>query len=693
MPRRIITAILFAFLMFVYFPGLLKGQSLDSLLYLIDNDLLKDDSEKYDLICEAIEDIYDPERKIYYSDLAIELAQKLDILPAQPYLKKGEGYLDSGKLVLALECFIQAASYYKKSDSSGDLGNAYLLIAETYNKQGNSDNEKLYLQNAIDIFEQDRDTFRLAFALHNLGYFNYSIGQHDTAIVVYTKSLDLIQKIDHPYANYAYFVWLGNLGLVYSRLLDYAKAEEYILTAIDTLSSFGDERSVTEFMIEYAHILQQKGEIRKAITTASGAFNKANDPEYQRDASRLLTELYQFSGNPDSALYYQSIFIAANDSIENIESVREMADLRTEFEVGQKQAEVDVLEKDKLIKNIVLIGLGIILLLAIGLITLYYTSLKRSRKLGAALEERRVLLENQSSELKVKNDEILSVNEELTQLNEEINAQKEEIESQRDHLFVQNEAICSSINYAQRIQSAMLPPESYIQELLDEVFILFRPRDVVSGDFYWIKQVNQYIVLVAADCTGHGVPGALMSMLGISQLNEIVHRQEITQANQVLDELRKRIKFALRQHGQPDEAKDGIDMALCVLDSRNMTMQFSGANNPMYLIRSVEGEPQMEVIKADRMPIGFYPGKDQSFTNHDITLESGDTFYLFSDGFADQKGGSENKKFLSKNFRKLLLEIHEEPMQEQKDILKKTLNNWMGNTSQIDDIMVMGIRV
>ena len=134
-------------------------------------------------------------------------------------------------------------------------------------------------------------------------------------------------------------------------------------------------------------------------------------------------------------------------------------------------------------------------------------------------------------------------------------------------------------------------------------------------------------------------------------------------------------------------------MALCVLDSKNMTMQFSGANNPLYLIRSSEGVPEIEVIKADRMPIGFYHGKNRTFTNHDFTLETGDTFYLFSDGFADQKGGDEQKKFLSKNFKKLLLEIHEEPMQDQKNILNRTLGDWMGNTSQIDDIMVMGVRV
>jgi serine phosphatase RsbU (regulator of sigma subunit) len=239
----------------------------------------------------------------------------------------------------------------------------------------------------------------------------------------------------------------------------------------------------------------------------------------------------------------------------------------------------------------------------------------------------------------------------------------------------------------------MLPPDIYVTELLKESFIFHKPRDIVSGDFYWIKHINQYIILIAADCTGHGVPGALMSMLGISHLNEIVHRREITQANQILNELRKRIKFSLRQHGQPDAAKDGIDMALCVLDSRNMTMQYSGANNPLYLIRDEDDVPKLKEIKGDKMPIGFYHGKDRTFTNHDIQLEIGDTFYLFTDGFLDQKGGKENKKFMSRKFKSTLLEIHDQPMVDQQDILDKTLSDWMGKNSQMDDILVIGVRV
>jgi len=698
MHRRIVSAILVAFLTVVCFPNLVDGQSIDSLLHVIDNDLLEDDAEKYELLCQVLWDMDDAESRMQYCDQAIELARKLEILPAFPYRMKGEAYLQTGKLPLALECFLQAASYYEKNENYSGLGRAYNSIAETYNyTQGFRENEKHYLQNAIEIFEQEKDTIALAYTLHNLGYANYSMGQYDTALVVFTETLDLFEKLGH---RFAYFVCLGNLGLVYSRLPDFDKAENYLLTAMDTLASYGDEWALTEFMTGYANILFQKGEITQSMAYASRALKNSDSPLNQRDASRLLARLYAISGSFDSAYYYQSIYIVANDSTNNLDNVLKMTDLLTEYRFGRMQAELDALKREKLIRSIAILGLGIILLLAIWLVTSYYTNLKRSRTLTGALEERRVLLVKQSAELKEKNDKILRANEELTVLNEAISKQNKQILEANEELTVLNEAvnkqkneILDSITYAKKIQAAMLPPEQYFHEILNDVFILFKPRDIVSGDFFWIKHVNQYVILAAADCTGHGVPGAFMSMLGMSYLNEIVNRREITQANEVLNELRKQIRSSLRQHGMAEESKDGIDMSLCVIDEKKKTLQFSGANNPFYLIKNKNGTPELTEFKADRMPLGYYPGRFKPFTNRDIQLEYGDVFYLFSDGFVDQKGGKEGKKFLSKNFKKLLLEIHQEPMREQKSILDKTITDWMCNTSQIDDMLVIGVRV
>ncbi len=281
----------------------------------------------------------------------------------------------------------------------------------------------------------------------------------------------------------------------------------------------------------------------------------------------------------------------------------------------------------------------------------------------------------------------------LKKQNLDLEFQKVEIQSQNEMLNQKDAEVTDSMNYAMKIQSAILPPEPYFNEILNDVFILFKPRDIVSGDFYWIKQVNQYVILAAADCTGHGVPGAFLSMLGISFLNEIVQRREITQANQVLNELRKQIRNSLRQRGEPDESKDGIDMALCVIDEKERVIQYCGANRPLYLIRNENGIPELKEFKSEPMPLGYYQGKFKPFTNEDIPYEFGDVLYLFSDGYIDQKGGKVGKKFLSKNFKELLLAIHEEPMKDQKKILDKTFAAWKGDNPQVDDVLVIGLRV
>jgi serine phosphatase RsbU (regulator of sigma subunit)/Tfp pilus assembly protein PilF len=660
-------------------PVVVIGQSTDSLIYLLNNDLVKDDSAKYDLLCKIISATSDAENKLKYCDQAIKLAEKLNIMIPNPYILKGTCYLDSGDLASALEWFIKAANYYKESGNNRGLGRAYTLIAETYNKLGNPDNEKGYLRNAIEIFKQEKDSIRLASVLHNLGYANYSMGQYDSALILYSGTADIYRKLDLQ-LEYGYCT--GNTGLVYSELSDFDKAEDHLLRAIEILTKLGDDRAVTEFMIEYANILQHKGEINKAITCANRAFGSAvknGYKEYERDAARTLAWLYRVSARNDSAFHYLSLYINANDSIKNNETIQKMADLRTEFEVAKKQTEVGILQKNKLIQRIVIFGLTIILLMAIGIILLYYSSLRRSKKLMAALDERRVLLEKQSSELKEKNDAIIKANEELKQMYEITSAQKEEI--------------ISSINYAERIQKAILPPEAYITELINEHFIFYKPKDIVSGDFYWIKQINQYIILVSADCTGHGVPGAFMSMLGITYLNEIVQRKEITQANQVLNELRKEIKHALRQTGKKEESRDGIDMALCVIDTSTCIMQYSGAFNPLYIVSHNDGKPVLKEIKADMMPVGVHFSSDKTFTNHEIQLEIGDTFYISTDGFIDQTGGSNHTRFSSSGFKKLLLDICDRPMFEQKEILQQTLKEWMGEHPQRDDILVIGARV
>ena len=262
------------------------------------------------------------------------------------------------------------------------------------------------------------------------------------------------------------------------------------------------------------------------------------------------------------------------------------------------------------------------------------------------------------------------------------------ISEQKDKIEKQQRELSESLHYASSIQSALLPDIRYFNKLFPEGFILFRPRDIVSGDFYWYARQGTRIAITAADCTGHGVPGAFMSMLGISFLNEIVSTC-IPRANAILNRLRENVMKALHQTGEKAENKDGLDIALCVFDLDRMAMEFSGAFNPLYMIR----KGVLRETRGDKMPIGINAVKEKSFTNHDIRLQKGDLIYLFSDGYADQFGGPEDKKFKYYNLKKLLVKVCHKPMEAQKKALESSFLRWKAENEQVDDVLIIGLKV
>ena len=278
---------------------------------------------------------------------------------------------------------------------------------------------------------------------------------------------------------------------------------------------------------------------------------------------------------------------------------------------------------------------------------------------------------------------------EISEQKEEIESQRDEIEAQRDLLFVQKKEITDSIGYAQRIQSAILPQSGYLDHILPEYFVLFKPRDIVSGDFYWIKELGSSIVVVAADCTGHGVPGAFMSMLGITLLNELFVEGATSHPGEILGQLRSKVKLMLAQEGSIRDQKDGMDMAIAVIDKEKKELQFAGAYNPLYLIR--DGE-KLKELKGDKQPIGIH-WEENDFNNQVVQLKEKDTVYVFSDGFVDQYGGEKGKKFKAQKFKELLLSIQQESMTRQKMLIEEAFESWRGNREQIDDVCVVGIRI
>lgn len=324
---------------------------------------------------------------------------------------------------------------------------------------------------------------------------------------------------------------------------------------------------------------------------------------------------------------------------------------------------------------------GVLLILLI--IKLYTKKLKReNEKLEQIVKERTA--------------EIRMQNEEITAQRDEIQAQKDVVEKAKDKIEKQQKSIMDSIHYASRIQEAVLPPDDYLNKILGEHFVLFRPRDIVSGDFYWATERGNKTVIVAADCTGHGVPGAFMSMLGMSFLNEIVNKDGILQANIILNRLRENVKKSLRQTGKENEAKDGMDIAVCIIDKTEMKIQYAGAYNPLLIIR----DGKISRIKADRMPIGIYLREKESFTNNIIDIKKGDLLYIFSDGYVDQFGGKSDSKIRSAKFKEILLENHKKSLNEQKAVLVKFLEEWMNHLDdtgktykQVDDILVIGMEI
>jgi serine phosphatase RsbU (regulator of sigma subunit) len=450
------------------------------------------------------------------------------------------------------------------------------------------------------------------------------------------------------------------------------------------------------------------GNIDKAIDFATNAYKKG----YKLNSSEVLAKSFGKMKNYSKAYQYLIVYTHLHDSIVRDSFEQKIRLIENEFQDAQNTKIIELEKKlqdtislkktegKKINRYSAVAGLSVLVFI-IFFFMLRINRVKRATKKQlvektdklklqeAEIEKIRTELNQKYEDIKAINDELHKQKKEIEEKNAELEAQNEEISTQRDMLSTQNLSINDSIQYAKRIQNAVLPQQAYIDEILPDNFIFYRPRDTVSGDFYWVRQINQYVVVAVADCTGHGVPGAIMSMLGISFLNEIVQKREITEANQILNSLRKQIKHALKQTGRDGGIIDGMDIALCVLDSKSKSLQYAGANNSLFLVQN--GKP-LE-IHPDKMPIGFYPDEKLSFTNHEILLNEGDIFYLFTDGFVDQQGGSNGSRYKTVNFQNFLFTNHSKPMEILKKTVEQELHNWMNGSEQTDDILVMGVRV
>lgn len=308
-----------------------------------------------------------------------------------------------------------------------------------------------------------------------------------------------------------------------------------------------------------------------------------------------------------------------------------------------------------------------------------YKPLSKDDSLGhALLKMRDDLAENERS-----------LERKVTERTEEVVRQKSEIENKNAELEILYKQVTDSIHYAKRIQEAILPPDSSIDKILPNAFVLFKPKDIVSGDFYWIERKNNLTYFAAVDCTGHGVPGAFMSLVGHNILKDILSNTDVIKPSEILDKLREGVINTLHVSNVGTQSKDGMDITLCCINFDTLELQYAAAYNPLCIIRNGE----LLVYNANKFPIGAFIGEKQPFDNTTIQLQKNDQLYLYSDGYADQFGGPKGKKFMVGNFRKLLLQISSKPIKEQKDDLDKLFCNWQGALEQVDDVLVIGLKV
>ncbi|MEE4197715.1 MAG: tetratricopeptide repeat protein [Bacteroidales bacterium] len=620
---------------------------------------------------------------------ALEIAEKCKCMwrKGRVLLKYGDYYKISGDYGQAVDYYLEAQKIFNGLNKEKALGTVYNNLGATYESMGEYDEAMANLMEALSIYESVNDSMSIARTFVNLGLLYFRQEEYDKSLEFYNRSLQLKQSLSDQegiallynniaivnyytenydsvryYFQKAYNIYkregnkrsqvmaLSNLAEIYNVLGQKDKALESYFNVLKLEKEMGEKAQVAKTYFLIGNLYYNREEIQKAKSYFLQSLSTAKELNALvdiKDACYSLAALYKEENDYESALEYFELYHIYNDSIFNAEKSKQIKEIETKYETRKKEQRIKNLENEKIIRDLrIKKQQFFILSFVLGLLVISTFLL---------------ILFNRNKKIRLA----------------------------KDKLTYQKKQITDSIEYASRIQNAILPPNDYICQLIPENFIFYKPRDIVSGDFYWVTEKNNKIVLAVIDCTGHGVPGAFMSMLGAAFLNEIVNTDDEQKANTILNQLRDRIKKSLHQTGRDSEMKDGMDISLCILDQQNGIIQFAGAYNSLFLISN----HQPTTIKGDRMPIGIYLNEKKSFTNHEIKVQPGDMLYMFTDGYIDQFGGKDKRKFRIAPFRKMLVSIHEKPMDEQKQILEKEFYQWKGSMEQIDDVLVFGFRI
>jgi len=580
-----------------------------------------------------------------YKELVVRYKQANNSQQAAFYLNKiAFIYWEFGNPKEAINYFLETIPLNEKVGNYNDIKAVYSNIALIYSDMDRLDLTLEYFYKSLEARRKLNNKGEVAAGLIDVAYIHTALNQSEKAIQLLEEALELSKEVNNPR------LILNSLKLLaqnYDNLGNKAKATEYGGMA----SAYEQQLATQQIKTEYE---------TKVVKSQA----EAERERMQRTQQELLMSLRELQSK------------AMQDSL-NFVVLRKQDSLRkAEEETQRKQTEIDLLNTDRMLKEaqlrereaqsrvqriIILAGAIFVLVLIVSSVAIYknYNDKKKA--------------------------------------NELLNLQNIEIQQQRDQIQKQNENISKSINYAQGIQRALLPPQSSLQAIFPESFIFFRPRDVVSGDYYWFKELTTgygsnektgKVAVSAIDCTGHGVPGAFLSMIGYNLLDDIVFRG-IHKPGAILTELNNGIRRTLRQ--DETDNRDGMDMALCVVDTKTNIVEFSGAKNPLVYVVNNE----VNRIRGDKESIGGgMDYRNDEFTTHVIKVESPTWFYMFSDGFIDQFGGPDGRKYMIKNFIDLLAGISILPPDQQREILKNTLKDWLGTKyPQVDDILVVGFKI
>jgi serine phosphatase RsbU (regulator of sigma subunit) len=564
-------------------------------------------------------------------------------------------YREKGDFAKALIAYNQALASNTGEKNKVEAANSYLNIGVIYNDQKNYPDALRYEEKGLKLYTEAGETARIANCYARLG--NTYLEMKDTlkATKDYETSLGLFTKANNPRGI---AVCLNNIANIYKDKKDIPKALDYYGRAMAMREKIGDKNGVAIICNNMGVLYTGLKDYDKAIELFEKSVQISKDLGFKdqlKDNYSGLSQAYEEKGDDRAALTYYKLYKETYDSLFNEKNNQQINELNAKFDTERQKRDNEELTKEnefQVRKNLFMTAaIGLLLIL----VRVVWRNARRSKQANVLLQQ-----------------------------------QKNEISSQKKIVEEQHRDILDSINYAKRIQRAVLPTQEDIHKLFPRSFCFFRPRDIVSGDFWWIGETGSTKLIAVADCTGHGVPGAFMSLIGNTALNEIVKEKHIADPGEILQHLSQYIVTSLKQENNPElmsGVKDGMDISLCAIDETNGVLKFAGANNSLYYVE----QGMLKEAKGDRQPVGVFEGLIKPFTVHSLPLKNIDAFYIFSDGFADQFGGPQGKKFKSAQLQELINASWKKTPAEQSEALSTAFYSWKGNLDQVDDVLLMGV--